>query len=320
MSTECSGTQLAFHGFGRRRVVGRFDGGKLSSDGGGLLLREVEQRCHVLKRLARCFVDHREAERTEHSVEALVKQRVMGLALGYEDLNDHDVLRHDPLLAVLSDAPDPSGVTRKRARDRGAALAGKSTLNRLELTPASADAGCRYKKIVADPEAMDRLLVELFLEAHAEAPASIIIDVDATDDPLHGEQEGRFFHGYYREYCYLPLYFFCGEQLLCARLRTADVDPAAGVIEELARIVGQLRERWPDTQVILRGDGGFCRDALMSWCEAQPHVDFIVGMAKNHRLTARITVEMEAARLEHAQTGKAARGFKDFRYRTRDSW
>ncbi|MGH9485929.1 MAG: IS1380 family transposase, partial [Terriglobales bacterium] len=262
----------------------------------------------------------REAERTEHSVEALVKQRVMGLALGYEDLNDHDVLRHDPLLAALSNAPDPSGVTRKRPRDRGAALAGKSTLNRLELTPASADAGCRYKKIVADPEAMDRLLVELFLEAYVEAPASIIIDVDATDDPLHGEQEGRFFHGYYREYCYLPLYFFCGEQLLCARLRTADVDPAAGVIEELARMVGQIRARWPQTQIILRGDGGFCRDALMSWCEAQPHVDFIVGMAKNHRLTARITVEMAAARAAHARTGNAARVFKDFRYRTRDSW
>jgi hypothetical protein len=321
MKTECSGKQLGFHGFGRRRVVGRFDGGKLSSDGGGLLLRGVEQRCHVLKRLARCFADHRDDERIEHSVESLVKQRVMGLALGYEDLNDHDVLRHDPLLAVLSDAPDPSGVMRKRRQrqDRGAALAGKSTLNRLELTPASANAASRYKKIVADPKAMDRLLVDVFM-AYIEAPTSIIIDVDATDDPVHGEQEGRYFHGYYREYCYLPLYFFCGEHLLCARLRTADVDPAAGVIEELARMVGQLRARWPDTRIILRGDGGFCRDALMSWCEASPRVDFIVGMAKNHRLKALITAEMAAAQAEHAHTGKAARVFKDFRYRTRDSW
>ncbi len=188
------------------------------------------------------------------------------------------------------------------------------------MPPAAASAASRYKKIVADPEAMDRLLVDVFMEAYAQAPASITIDVDATDDPLHGEQEGRFFHGYYREYCYLPLYFFCGEQWLCARLRTADVDPAAGVIEELERSVGQIRARWPDTQIILRGDGGFCRDALMSWCEAQPHVDFSVGMAKNHRLTALITAEMEAARAEHAKTGQAARVFKDFRTRTRDSW
>ncbi len=319
MTTECNTEQLEFHGFARRRVVGGFDGGKLSSDGGGLLLREVEQRCHVLKRLAGCFVDHRDEERIEHSVASLIKQRVMGLALGYEDLNDHEVLRHDPLLAVLSDAAQPCGRARKRVRDRGAALAGKSTLNRLELTPATADAASRYKKIVADPEAMDRLLVELFLESYASAPASILIDVDATDDPLHGKQEGRFFHGYYREYCYLPLYFFCEEQLLCARLRTADVDPAAGVVAELERIVGQIRERWPQTQVILRGDGGFCRDGVLSWCEAH-QVDYLVGMAKNSRLKKAIAPEMDAARQAHAASGHAERRFKDFRYRTLDSW
>ncbi len=319
MVTECNTEQLEFHGFARRRVVGRFDGGKLSSDGGGVLLREVEQRCHVLKRLAGCFADHRDVRRAEHTVESLIKQRVMGLALGYEDLNDHDVLRHDPLLAVLSDAAEPSGTARKRVRDCGAALAGKSTLNRLELTPASADAASRYKKIVATPEAMDRLLVELFMESYASAPGSITIDVDATDDPLHGRQEGRFFHGYYREYCYLPLYFFCGEQLLCARLRTADVDPAAGVIAELERIVAQIRERWPAMQIILRGDSGFCRDGVLSWCEAH-QVDYLVGMAKNNRLKKAIAAEMDAARQEHGEAGQAARRFKDFRYRTLDSW
>jgi hypothetical protein len=237
MKTECTAGQLEFHGLGRRAVVGQFDGGKISSDSGGLLLREVEQRTHILKRLAGCFEDYRDPEQIEHHVESLIKQRVMGLALGYEDLNDHDALRQDPLLALLSDVADPTGQDRRRAQDKGCALAGKSTLNRLELTPLDADAASRYKKIVADPEGMDDLLVDLFLEAHDTAPAVIILDVDATDDPLHGNQEGRFFHGYYRSYCYLPLYIFCEEHLLCARLRTADQDGAAGTIDELARIV-----------------------------------------------------------------------------------
>jgi len=210
MKTECTAEQLEFHGLGRRVVVGEFDGGKISSDSGGLLLREVEQRAHILKRLTACFADYRDANQIEHSLESLIKQRVMGLALGYEDLNDHDALRQDPLLALLSDVADPSGQDRRRAQDKGCALAGKSTLNRLELTPLDADATSRYKKIVAHAEAMDELLVDLFLEAHAAPPAEIILDVDATDDPLHGYQEGRFFHGYYRSYCYLPLYIFCG--------------------------------------------------------------------------------------------------------------
>ena len=226
METECTAGQLEFHGLGRRVVVGEFDGGKISSDSGGLLLREVEQRTHILKRLASCFIDHRGPMQIEHSVESLIKQRVMGLALGYEDLNDHDVLRQDPLLALLSDVAYPTGQGRRRDQDKGCARAGKSTLNRLELTPLDATAASRYKKIVAHPDAMDELLVDLFLEAYETAPGEIILDVDATDDPLHGHQEGRFFHGYYRHYCYLPLYIFCGEQLLCARLRPADQDGA----------------------------------------------------------------------------------------------
>ena len=245
MNTECTTAQLEFHGLGRHLVMGQFDGGKISSDSGGLLLREVEQRTHILQRLAGCFVDHRDQDQIEHSIESLIKQRVMGLALGYEDLNDHDDLRHDPLLALLSEVADLSGKTRQRVRDKGCALAGKSTLNRLELTPFDADHSSRYKKIVARPEAMDDLLVDLFLEAHDEAPEQIILDVDATDDPLHGDQEGRFYHGYYRSYCYLPLYIFCGEHLLCARLRTADQDGAAGTEEELARIIERIRLRWP---------------------------------------------------------------------------
>ena len=319
MNTECTTAQLEFHGLGRRSVVAQFDGGKISSDSGGLLLREVEQRTHILQRLAGCFVDHRGQDQIEHSVESLIKQRVMGLALGYEDLNDHDDLRHDPLLALLSEVAELSGKTRKRARDKGCALAGKSTLNRLELTPFDADKRHRYKKIVARPEAMDDLLVDLFLEAHDEAPEEIIVDVDATDDPLHGNQEGRFYQGYYRSYCYLPLYIFCGEHLLCARLRTANQDGAAGTVEELARIIERIRLSWPQTGIIVRGDSGFCRDELMAWCEGHA-VDFVLGLAKNPRLKTAIVDEIAIAKVQHEATQLPARVFRDFRYRTRKSW
>jgi hypothetical protein len=319
MKTECTAGQLEFHGLGRRKVVGKFNGGKISSDSGGLLLREVEQRTHILKRLAGCFVDYRDPEQIEHPVESLIKQRVMGLALGYEDLNDHDVLRQDPMLALLSNVTDPTGQGRRRTQDKGCALAGKSTLNRLELTPQNADAGSRYKKIVADAGAMDNLLVDLFLEAYDSPPEEIIVDVDATDDPLHGNQEGRFFHGYYRSYCYLPLYIFCGEHLLCARLREADQDGAAGTREELERIIARIRRKWPQVRIIVRGDAGFCRDDLMTWCEAND-VDYVLGLAKNNRLKAAIAEQMIAAKVQYEETQEAARVFKDFRYRTRKSW
>lgn len=319
MKTECTAGQLEFHGLGRRAVVGEFDGGKISSDSGGLLLREVEQRTGILSRLSGCFVDHRDPDQIEHTVESLIKQRVMGLALGYEDLNDHDALRADPLLGLLSDVADPTGADRRRARDKGCALAGKSTLNRLELTPSDATAASRYKKIVARAEAMDELLVEVFLEAYDSPPEEIVLDVDATDDPLHGDQEGRFFHGYYRQYCYLPLYIFCGEQLLCARLRRADQDGAAGTVDELQRIIGHIRRTWPGVRLIVRGDSGFCREDLMAWCEAQG-VDYVLGLAKNARLKVAIAAEMAAARTQYEGSGQAARVFRDFRYRTRTSW
>jgi len=319
MKTECKPKQMEFHGLGRREVVAKFDGGKISSDGGGLLLREVEQRTHILKRLAECFVDYRDPDQIEHGKESLIKQRVMGIALGYEDLNDHDSLRHDPLLALLVEKEDLVGAGRKRARDVGCALAGKSTLNRLELTPAAADESSRYKKIVAQPAAMDDLLVDLFLQAHARAPEEIILDVDATDDPVHGKQEGRFFHGYYGGYCYLPLYIFCGEHLLCARLRTADQDGAAGCREELERIVMRIRRVWTQTRIIVRGDSGFCREDLMSWCEAH-QIDYVLGLAKNTRLTSLIADDLTRAKTEYEATDQAARVFAELRYQTRESW
>ena len=319
MDTECSTDPLAFHALGRRTVVGRFDGGEISSDGGGLLLREVEQRTQILRRLSQCFIDHRHPARIEHSVESLVKQRVLGIALGYEDLNDHDELCRDSVLAMLSGCTDLTGAGRVRPSDRGKPLAGKSTLNRLELTPEEGGADARYKKTVADFVAMDALLVEVFVESYQRAPEEIILDVDATDDPVHGHQAGRFFHGYYRHYCYLPLYIFCGEQLLCARLRTADRDGAAGTVEELACMIERIRVRWPEVRIIVRGDGGFCREELMSWCEGQG-VEYVLGLAKNARLKALIAEELQQAKAGYESSGEAARVFRECRYQTLESW
>jgi hypothetical protein len=319
MTTKCNGKLFEFHPLGTREVRGGFDGGTISSDGGGLLLREVEKRTGIVKRFAACFRDHREAERVEHTVRELVAQRVYGLALGYEDLNDHDELRRDPLLAVLVEKEDATGERRARARDRGKALAGKSTLNRLELTKEKVEEKERYKKIVLDQGAVDRLLVEVFVNSYAAAPQEVVLDLDATDDPLYGHQEGRFFHGYYGDYCYLPLYIFCGQALLCARLRVSNIDASAGAVEELQRIVKQIREAWPGVKITLRGDSGFCREELMKWCEEQG-IDYVLGLAKNDRLKAEIVSEQEQAAAEYQQTGKAARRFKEFRYQTRESW
>ena len=308
MSTECSDVQLALQPLGRRPVVARFDAAPITSDGGAVLLREVDRRIDLLGRMAGCFVDHRDPGRIHHSVSELLSQRVLGLALGYEDLNDHDRLREDALLGVVVGRTDP-------ARP----LAGKSTLNRLELTPEDADASHRYKKVVAQPAALDDLLVTLFLEAHRTPPARLWLDLDATDDPLHGQQEGRFFHGYYGHYCYLPLYIFAGEHLLCARLREANIDAAAGAVDELKRIVGRIRQAWPQVPIVIRGDAGFCREELMAWCEGNG-VDYLLGLAKNPRLVEAIAAALERVATRYAQTGKAAREFVERRYRTRESW
>jgi hypothetical protein len=319
LPTQCNQDFLEFHPLDKRAVRGGFDGGAITSDAGGLLLREVEKRTGIIAQFAACFRDHRQGERIEHRVEELVAQRVYGLALGYEDLNDHEELRRDPLLGVLAEKADPSGESRARARDQGKALAGKSTLNRLELTAAEVQKGERYKKIGLDFAAVDRLLGEIFIQAHGAPPQQIVLDLDSTDDPLHGKQEGRFFHGYYGHYCYLPLYIFCGEHLLCARLRTAKIDGAAGSVEEVARLVQQLRQAWPEVQIIVRGDSGFCREELMAWCEAN-RVDYVLGLAKNERLRAEITAELAQAAEQYQRTGQAARIFKEFRYQTRESW
>ena len=239
--TQCITETIEFKALGKRSVVADFAGGSITSDAGALLLDKTEQAIDLLGRAARCFVDHRDPDLIEHTVEQLIRQRVFALALGYEDLNDHDELSHDPLLATVVGKCEPTGQARRSRLDRDRPLAGKSTLNRLELTGQNADAASRYKKIVLDFEAMRSLFVSIFLEAHNEPPEQIIIDLDATDDPLHGRLEGRFFHGYYKHYCYLPLYAFCGEHLLAAELRPSNIDASAGTVELLERIVGQCK-------------------------------------------------------------------------------
>ena len=316
MTTDCIPQQLELQGLNRRTVVGCFDGGTLTSDGGVVLLGEVERRRRILRQFASCFRDGREPDLIEHSVEELVRQRVLALALGYEDLNDHDVLRTDPLLATIVGKTDPTGADRRQEQDRGKPLAGKSTLNRLEWGAVTQD---RYRKIAVDTAAVDRFFVEAFLSAHEQAPTQIILDLDATDDPLHGQQEGRFFHGYYGEYCYLPLYIFCGSHVLCARLRESNQDASAGAVAEVERIVSQVRGRWGQVRIILRADSGFAREELMSWCEDHG-VGYIFGLARNARLQRALGGEMMQAKAQFEQSGHAARVFKDFDYKTRKSW
>lgn len=319
MATECNQQSFRFHALGRRNVVARFDGGRITSDGGGLLLRETERLTGIIHQFAACFTDYRDPDRIEHTVDELVAQRVYGLALGYEDLNDHDDLRHDPLLAVLAGKSDPLGSTRRGRKDRGKALAGKSTLNRLELTPVRANGKSRYKKIRVSRKAVQRLFTDVFVQSYAVPPTRIVLDLDATDDPIHGHQSGRFFHGYYKNYCYLPLYIFCGEHLLCARLRPSNIDASAGSVKELQRIVGQIRAAWPTVQIVIRGDSGFCREPIMAWCEAHD-VDFVLGLAKNRRLVKRLTSELQQAKELYESTRQPARSFADFDYQTRKSW
>ena len=312
---------------GGRELVWRFDGGDITSDGGALVLKKLERRTAIVRRFAACFEDYRNPNQIEHPLLDLIAQRVFGLALGYEDLNDHDDLRSDPMLAVALAKDDVKGQQRRRAQDRGKALAGKSTLNRLELTAPDYSGNPRQKesdkpetkKITVDPESVDALLVDLFLEAHEQVPEQIVLDLDATGDVLYGRQEGRFYHGYYHDYCYLPLYVFCGEHLLCARLRMSNIDASADSVEELEPVVARIRQSWPAVTILLRGDGGFCREKVMAWCERQG-LDYIFGLAQNARLKKQIEPEMAQAAAQYEQTQAPSRVFTEFFYATGKTW
>ncbi len=309
MQTECSTDLFGFAPVEGRGVVAAFDGGIVTSDAGALLLGATDRAIGLIRRFAACFTDVRRRELIEHEVATLVGQRVIGIALGYEDLLDHDQLRHDPIMAVLASKLEAR-------RSDCAPVAGKSTLNRLELSRPSPT---RYHKISYEGEKVEALLVDLFLEAHRTTPKQIILDLDATDDPLHGHQEGRFFHGYYDCYCYLPLYVFCGRHLLVAKLRRSNIDASAGAVDEVARIVGRIRRRWPRVRILLRTDSGFARDALMGWCE-EHRVDYVFGLARNERLVAAIENELAWAEVEAGATGRPARRFTEFEWATKDSW
>jgi len=309
MQTDCTPDLFGFEPVEGREVVAAFDGGAITSDAGALLLGAVDRAIAMMDRFAACFHDVRRQDLIEHEVVTLVGQRVFGIALGYEDLNDHDTLRHDPVMAVLA------GKLEARREDC-APVAGKSTLNRLERSRLEPT---RYHKISHNPVAIKTLMVDLFLESQKQAPNAIILDLDSTDDPVHGDQEGRFFHGYYDCYCYLPLYIFCGRHLLVSKLRRANIDAADGAVKEVARIVAQIRSRWPKVRILLRADSGFCRDELMAWCEAN-NVQYVFGLAKNDRLIAEIKNELDRAEAESRRTGKPARRFKDFKWSTVRSW
>lgn len=319
--TQCNTQRLLFQPHGHREVVADFEGGTITSDAGGLLLREVEQRFGIIHQFAACFTDYRNEDLIEFSTAELLLQRVMALALGYEDLNDHEQLRHDPLLALLCGRKDITGNNRGDPGDRWQPLAGKSTLNRLELTPAGAGTKSRYKKIVASISRLQETLVDVFIRLRAKqgVPQELILDFDATDDPIHGDQPGKFFHGYYRNYCYLPLYCFCDGWPLLALLRPSNIDACAGTAEHLSRIVPKLRAAWPNVRIIVRGDSGFCRDGILRWCE-QHQVDYVFGLAKNQRLLRIIGKELHAAETLFQLTQTASRVYQDFEYRTHTSW
>ena len=316
---DCTARRFTFQGPGRRQIVAEFSGGQITSDGGSMLLGDVDRRRGIVERFAACFEDRRAPERVEHTVEELLRQRLYALALGYEDLNDHEELRSDPLLAAVVGKADPEGTTRARARDHGHALAGKSTLNRLEWGAVTEGSGDRYRRVTVVPEAVDSLFVDLFLDAFEEPPASIVLDLDATDDPLHGSQEGRFFHGYYGHYCYLPLYIFCGDHLLLARLRRSGIDASAGSVEELERIVGRIRSAWPEVRILVRADSGFAREALMAWCETHS-VHYVLGLARNPRLERSLEPAFEKAEALCAASGEPERVYAEWLHSTLDTW
>ena len=317
--TDCHTEELRFEDLGRRKVVGKFDGGPMSSDAGALLLREADRMFDVIGRFAACFTDHRDPSRVEHTVEAMLRQRVYAICLGYEDVNDHDRLRDDPVLAMGVGCEDVTGAHRARERDQGHPLASSSTLNRLELGSKGGAASHRYKRIVADPEKIDTMLADLFMDVTGEEPEHIVLDLDATDDAIHGQQEGRFFHGYYGHYCYLPLYIVSGKHVLAARLRPSNIDASAGTIEELAPVIARIRARWPQVPIWIRADAGFCRDDIMAWCEAQG-LHYIIGMPLNARLKRIVEEAMEQSQATCEASGQPSRRFRSFEYQTKDSW
>ncbi len=306
MNTKCKCEQLEFQGFGRRKIVIKNDGKMNTTDGGYLLLQQIERKHGIISHLADCFSDSREQYRVKHTLKGLLTQRIFGICQGYEDLNDHDHLREDPLLQyVCGKVKSP--------------VAGKSTLNRLELGLEPDESDDRYSKITWNEQEIEDLFCDLFLDSLKEAPDSLILDFDATDIPIHGDQANKFFHGYYDHYCYLPLYVFCGDFPLAAKLRPSNIDACKGTEEILERLVRKIRERFPNANIIFRGDSGFCRDSILNTCESL-NIEYVVGMGRNDRLLDKITWQMIETSRIYQETKEPARVFTRFPYRTKTSW
>jgi hypothetical protein len=309
---------MLFENLGSRHVVADFSGGYLSSDGGALLLRQLDRGLCLSASLAGCFQDERDPRWVEHALPELLSQRLIGMALGYEDLNDHNSLRRDPLLAVACEKRDPLGAHRLCAADRGKALASAPTLNRLELGGERAD---RYHKITHDPQQVEQSLLTMGVRCLPKHAPEVIVDLDATGMLLHGEQQGRHFHAYYGDYCYLPLYAFVGNIPLWAQLRTADRDASDGAVAALTKIVAAIRRRMPGVRILVRADSGFCREELLAWCEGQREVYYCIGLAQNARLLERIGPAMAVAHGQWCLTGGTpTRRFIEFGYQTLASW
>jgi len=278
-NTECSAEKYSFGQLDRRQVVADFSGGQLTSDGGLSLVAQIDRHFRISERVAECFTDYRDPARVQHQLKDLVAQRLYGLVQGYEDLNDHEMLRHDPMFGIAVGKLDSE-------HERCAPLAGKSTLNRLEqaMHVATDLSEERYVKLCINPEEMEKLLVAVFIEQMGKEPKQIIVDLDVSNDPVHGNQDQAFFNGYYDQVCYAPLFIFCGRHLLAAKLRPSNVDPAAGALEELQRIIAQIRRDWADAVIVVRGDSAYGRDDIMRWCESQAQVEYVLAYPSNERL------------------------------------
>jgi hypothetical protein len=318
-TTDCKEQPLLFQDLGSRQVVADFSGGTLSSDGGVLLLRQVDAQLGLTRSLAQCFSDARQQVYVDHSVRQLLAQRLYGLALGYEDLNDHERLRLDPLLAAACDKHDPLGGDRFNPAHRGVALAGMSTLNRLEL---SNNKRSRAHKLGHDPIWIEACLLQSGVRCLSRQAQEIVVDLDAMGHRLNGMQEGRHYRAYYDEYCYLPLYVFVGDIPLWAQLRTGDKDGADGVVAALEQIVAAIRQRCRRARIIVRGDSGFCREEILAWCERQaPVVYYCLGLAKNSVLTGKLGPALAGAQMRWCLSGAArVREFAEFEYQTVRSW
>ena len=295
-STDSTPKQLNFGSLKGRKVIADFTGGRITSDAGIVLMSELDKKLKITAKFAECFRDYRAASYVDYPVHQLLAQRVYGIILGYEDVNDHDKLRYDPALAIALEKLNFLNSTER-------ILAGKSTINRLEYCPETIinQEKSRYHKIEHSPKEIERAFVEIFLESYKKPPRQIVLDMDVTDDQVHGNQEGAFFNPYYKGVCYAPLYIFCGHHLLVAKLRSSNVDPAAGALEELQRVIGLIRQKWQDTHIIIRGDSAYSREDIMAWCEDQKEVDYVLAMATNSQLKLRASDIIEKAKIDYQQ-------------------